>query len=120
MSLRAQLRAVVEQVDGAIGCTIMGFDGIAVESHQLPLADELELSGAWVEFANVLSQFKQASSALKTGPVNELSINAERLTALIRAVSPDYFVALAVRPDANFGKARYLLRVAVPKLLAEL
>ena len=49
-----------------------------------------------------------------------LSINAERLTALIRAVSPDYFLALAVRPDANFGKARYLLRVAAPKVLAQL
>ena len=120
MSLREQLQTVVEQVDGAIGCTIMGFDGIAVESHQLPAAEDLDLSGAWVEFANVLSQFRQASSAHNTGPVSEVSINAERLTALIRALSPDYFLALAVRPEANFGKARYLLRVAAPKLLAEL
>ena len=120
MSFRAQLEAVVEQVDGALGCTIMGFDGIAVESHQLPAADDLDLSGAWVEFANVLNQLKQTSSALRTGQVNELSINAERVIAVIRAVSSEYFLALALRPTGNLGKGRYLLRVTAPKVLAEL
>src|SRR5260370_35495791 len=104
MSFRAQLEAVVEQVDGALGCTIMGFDGIAVESHQLPAADDLDLSGAWGEFGNLLKQLKQTSSALRTGQEKELSNNAERGIAVIRSVACDYFLALALGPPANVGK----------------
>src|SRR5260370_9159032 len=104
MSFRAQLEAVVEQVDGALGCTIMGFDGIAVESHHLPAADDLDLSGAWVEFGNLLNHLKQTSSALRTGQVNELSINAERGIAVIRPGSCEYFLALSLRPNVNSAK----------------
>jgi hypothetical protein len=39
---------------------------------------------------------------------------------LIRVVSSEYFVALAIRPDGNFGKGRYLLRLVAPKLQAEI
>jgi hypothetical protein len=35
-------------------------------------------------------------------------------------VSKEYFVALAIRPDGNFGKGRYLLRIVVPKMQADL
>jgi hypothetical protein len=37
-----------------------------------------------------------------------------------RLVSPEYFMVVALQPDGNFGKARYMLRVTAPKLLAEL
>src|SRR5260370_14354425 len=108
MSFRAQLEAVVEQVDGALGCTIMGFDGIAVESHQLPATDDLDLSGAWVEFANVLNQLKQTFSAFRTGQVNELIINADGVIAVIRSVSSEAFLALALRQNGHFFQSRYL------------
>jgi predicted regulator of Ras-like GTPase activity (Roadblock/LC7/MglB family) len=120
MSFRTQLESVVAQVDGALACTIMGLDGIAVETHQLPNAEELDLGGAWVEFANVLSQLTQTAQQLKTGEVSELSINSERVITLIRLVSPEYFLALALRPDGNWGKGRYLLRITAPKVRAEL
>jgi len=35
-------------------------------------------------------------------------------------VSPDYFVVLALRPDGNYGKGRYALRIAAPRIRAEL
>jgi len=120
MSFRTQLESVVDQVDGALACTIMGLDGIAVETHQLPNAEELDLGGAWVEFANVLSQLTQTAIQLKTGEVSELSINSEKVITLIRLVSPEYFLALALRPDGNWGKGRYLLRITAPKVRAEL
>lgn len=120
MSFRTQLESVVDQVDGALACTIMGLDGIAVETHQLPNAEELDLGGAWVEFANLLSQLTQTAQQLKTGGVTELSIGSERMITLIRLVSPEYFLALALRPDGNWGKGRYLLRITAPKVRAEL
>jgi hypothetical protein len=35
-------------------------------------------------------------------------------------VSPQYFVAVAVAPDGNLGKARYLTRISAPQLAAQL
>jgi hypothetical protein len=37
-----------------------------------------------------------------------------------RLVSPEYFIVVALKPDGNFGKARYLLRITAPKLRSEL
>jgi hypothetical protein len=37
-----------------------------------------------------------------------------------RIVSPEYFMVVALTPEGNIGKARFLLRVTAPKLRAEL
>ncbi len=120
MSFHSQLESVVSQVDGALACTIMGFDGIAVETHQVDTAADLDLASTWVEFANVLTQLKSAAEQLKTGTVSEVSINTDKVITLMRMVSPEYFIVLALRPDGNYGKGRYVLRLAAPKLRAEL
>jgi hypothetical protein len=52
--------------------------------------------------------------------VTELSVQSERLLVVARLVSPEYFMVVALKPDGNFGKARFMLRVTAPKLLAEL
>jgi predicted regulator of Ras-like GTPase activity (Roadblock/LC7/MglB family) len=120
MSFLSHLQEVVSQVDGAIACSIMGFDGIAVETHQIEGADELDVASSWVEFANVLSQVKNATEALKTGAVSELSINTERVVTLMRLVTPEYFLVLALKPEGNYGKGRYVMRITAPKIKAEL
>lgn len=120
MAFLPHLESVVSQVDGALACSVMGFDGIAVESHQVDAASDLDLASAWVEFANILSQVKNAAEVLKTGAVSELSINSERVITLMRLVSPEYFLILAMRPEGNYGKGRYVLRVTAPKVRAEL
>ena len=42
------------------------------------------------------------------------------MVTLIRVLNDNYFVALTMDPDGNFGKGRFLLRVTAPKLLEEL
>jgi hypothetical protein len=39
---------------------------------------------------------------------------------VVRIVSPEYFMVVALTQEGNVGKARYLLRVTAPKLKAEL
>jgi len=120
MSFRTHPESVVNQVDGSLACSVMGFDGIAVDTHQNEEALELELNGAWIEYANLLGQLRQAAEVLKTGEVQEVSINSERVLTLIRLVSPEYFLVLALRADGNYGKGRYVLRLTAPKIRAEL
>ena len=124
MAFLPHLESVVTQVDGAIACSVMGFDGIAVETfqaaHAADLASQIELNTAWVEYGNALSQLKSGAELLKTGAIAEVSINTEKLITLMRMVTPEYFVVLALKPDGNYGRGRYVLRVTAPKLKAEL
>jgi predicted regulator of Ras-like GTPase activity (Roadblock/LC7/MglB family) len=120
MSFRTHLESVVNQVDGALACSVMGFDGISVETLQKEDASELELNGTWVEYANLLGQLRQAAESLKTGDIQEISVNSDRVLTLMRLVTPEYFLVLALRADGNYGKGRYVLRVTAPKIRAEL
>ena len=58
--------------------------------------------------------------SLDIGGVSEISIKAEKLTIVVRVLNSDYFLALALGPDGNFGKGRFLMRVVAPRLQAEL
>jgi predicted regulator of Ras-like GTPase activity (Roadblock/LC7/MglB family) len=124
MSFSEHLKNIVGQVDGAIACSVMGFDGIAVETYQAEAkasdAADLELTNAWVEFANLLSQLKNTAETLKTGKVAELSVNTEKVITLMRMVTPEYFLVLALLPTGNYGKARYVLRIKAPEVGKEL
>ncbi|HZH04473.1 MAG TPA: hypothetical protein VEY30_11875 [Myxococcaceae bacterium] len=120
MAFLPHLESVVSQVEGALACSVMGIDGIAVETHESSAAAEFELSSAWAEYSAPFRQIKDAAETLKTGSMSEICINSERVTTLMRMVSPEYFLVLALRSDGNFGKARFLLRVTAPKVKAEL
>jgi len=120
MAFLAHLEAVVNQVPGALACSVMGFDGIPVETHQSDDAVEMDLQSSWVEYANVLSQLRGAADSMRTGAVAEMAVSSEKVVTLMRLVSPDYFLVLAMRPDGNYGKGRYVLRVTAPKVKAEL
>jgi predicted regulator of Ras-like GTPase activity (Roadblock/LC7/MglB family) len=117
------LKTIVDSVDGAIACSVMGFDGIAVETQPKDMPEsgvELDLQAAWVEFANLMSQAKNTAETLKTGKVAELSINSEKVITLLRMVNQDYFLVLGLLPTGNYGKARYVLRVTAPKVAKDL
>jgi predicted regulator of Ras-like GTPase activity (Roadblock/LC7/MglB family) len=97
----------------------MGFDGITVDSYTRSSADmNVETLGS--EYSVVLGQIKQAAAMLDLGAAQEVAVQAENLTALIRLLNEEYFVIVALEPSGNLGKARYLLRIQAPKLLEKL
>ncbi|MDB5218328.1 MAG: hypothetical protein JWO86_6255, partial [Myxococcaceae bacterium] len=73
-----------------------------------------------IEFSVVIGSIKRASEMLEAGAANEIAVGTDRLVTIIRTLGDTYFLALAMRPDGNFGKGRYLMRTAAPKLIAEL
>jgi predicted regulator of Ras-like GTPase activity (Roadblock/LC7/MglB family) len=120
MAFLAHLESVVKQVPGALACSVRGFDGIPVETHQSDDALEMDLQVSWVELANVLSQLRGAAEGMRTGAVSEVAVSSERVVTLMRLVSPEYFLVLSLKPEGNYGKGRYVLRVTAPKVKAEL
>ena len=118
MAFRESLEKVCG-VEGAVAASVMGFDGIAIDTVT-PAQPELDVETLLVEYAGILSQVRQAADVLQTGELEELSIGTERLTAHLRPINSDYFMVLAMRPEGNLGKGRYLLRVTAPMLRTEL
>lgn len=113
------LKKIVQEVDGGIGAVIMGLDGIAVETF-MSNKDGFDVNIIGMEFSFILTQVKRAAEALKVGGVQELSVKAERLLLVIRMITDEYFVAVALTPQGNFGKCRFLLRLLAPKFVSEL
>ena len=113
------LKKVVDNVDGAIAAVIMGLDGIPVETY-VKLVDRIDITTVAMEFSFILGQVRKAGDSLQVGNLEELSVKAQRLMLVCRMVSPQYFVAIAMAPEGNVGKARYLARLATPTLTAQL
>ena len=113
------LKKVVENVDGGLAAVIMGLDGIPVETY-VKQADRVDMNTVAMEFSFIIGQVKKAGDSLQVGSLEELVVRAQRLTLVCRMISPQYFVAVAVAPEGNFGKARFLARLATPTLVAQL
>jgi predicted regulator of Ras-like GTPase activity (Roadblock/LC7/MglB family) len=122
MSFEAHLKAVVSGVEGSVACSLMGFDGIAVETYSSSanVGSSVDVQGAWIEYSSILSQLKNTAEILRTGSVVEVHVGTEKLLTLIRLVNNDYFVVLGMNPEGNLGKGRYLLRLIAPQLKSEL
>jgi predicted regulator of Ras-like GTPase activity (Roadblock/LC7/MglB family) len=119
MGFREHLQVVCKGVDGALACTLMGMDGIEVDTHVESTAS-IDVPSLLVEMTGLLRTARDAAQAHEAGGVSEFSVGTDRVVTVGRIVSPDYFMVVALTPEANQGKARYLLRVAAPRVLAEL
>ena len=113
------LKKVVDNVEGGIAAVIMGLDGISVDTY-VKLPERVDVNTVAMEFSFILSQVRKAGESLSVGNLEELSVKAQRLLLVCRMISPQYFVAIVMAPEGNFGKARYLARIAQPALVAQL
>jgi predicted regulator of Ras-like GTPase activity (Roadblock/LC7/MglB family) len=120
MSFRAHLRQVCDEVEGAVACSLMAVDGIEVETHLAADDAEVDLRTLLVEYSGLFRTATEAAQSNQAGGLAELSVATDKLTAVARVVSPEYFMVVALRPDGNTGKARYLLRITAPRVRAEL
>lgn len=116
---RIPLQSVCSAVPGAVAATLMGRDGIPVETVAADAAD-VDVEALLVEYASLLDQIGKSAQMFAAGELRELSIRSDNLTTIFRPLTDDYFVALALRPDASMGKGRYLLRLNAHRLTAAL
>jgi len=126
-TFRESIRQLVDRLEGGVGGVLMGFDGISVDTYvRAPAARAAdgwavpEVQTIGMELAHLISQVRRAAESLDIGGLRELTLRTDRLTVLVYLLNKEYFLACAVLPSGNLGKARYLLRLTAPKLEAEL
>jgi predicted regulator of Ras-like GTPase activity (Roadblock/LC7/MglB family) len=113
------LKEIVDKTDGGIAGLIMDSEGIAVDSYSHDGAP-FDINTVGIEFGVVLGSIKRAAESLDAGKAHEVAIGTDKMITLIRTLGDGYFLAVAIRPDGNFGKGRYMMRTVAPRLLAEL
>lgn len=124
MSFSDLLEPIVEQCGGGVGIALMGADGIAIEqimAREPGVAlDADDVGAAGVEFGRILDQIGKASDALGGGALGEAVVRLARFTLVFQLIDAENFLVLALAPDGNLGKARYLLRTRLHALRAML
>jgi len=123
MSFQTILQTIVDDCGGAVGAALMGSDGIPID-QALARSDaartlEEEFSAAGVEFGRILDEIRKVSDALGGGALRETVVSLARFSLVLHTVDDDYFIVLALLPDGNLGKARYLLRRHLPAIREE-
>ncbi|HEU0264146.1 MAG TPA: roadblock/LC7 domain-containing protein [Geobacterales bacterium] len=108
MTLRGRLEAIIQNVEGAIGVVIMGYDGIPIDEYVRPEAG-IDMQLLAVEYAAMLHDIRKTIELLKAGEMEEVSINTDRTRVILRPLTPEFFLVLALRPEGNYGKGRYLM-----------
>lgn len=114
---RQTLATIRDRVDGTLAISLIGLDGIAVESlneNRVPL----DVLGA--EFGGFIKSIKLSNTELNTGEVQQFSLTTERYLTFLSQVTPEYFILLVMRPDGNYGRARFELARAKNALAREL
>jgi len=111
------LKSVVNGTDGALGALVVGLDGIPVEEYSVN--SDIDLQSMTVEYSALLKEIEKGSQAAQLGTTNEVTVIADKAMIMLRRLNDEYFFVLIIRPEGNFGKGRFLLRMSVPRLLKE-
>ena len=113
------LESIIERTEGSLGALIMGTDGIAVEKVLGSAGMELNLDVAAAEFTALVRSAQRAGADTGLGGLRELVVSLEGAIMLMRLLTKDYFVVLALSSDGNIGRGRFELRKAELKLAKE-
>jgi predicted regulator of Ras-like GTPase activity (Roadblock/LC7/MglB family) len=117
MSFLEVLKETVDKVDGAVSAMIIASDGISVQEYaQEKLVD---LTGLSAEASAMIRDIGLAADNLGLGEAREFSIISDRCGIIMRKINSDYYLALVIKPGGNYGKGRFILKTAVPKLEGE-
>ncbi len=119
MAFREHLQAICKGCEGALACSLMGVDGIEVDTH-VEAGGDADVKSLLVEYSGLFRTAREAAEAHAAGAITELFIETEKVLTVARLISPEYYMVVALSPGGNLGKARYLLRVTAPKVKAEL
>jgi predicted regulator of Ras-like GTPase activity (Roadblock/LC7/MglB family) len=111
------LKEVVHGTEGALGALIVGLDGIPVEEYTV--SNDVDLQSMTVEYSALLKEIEKGSQAVLLGTTKEVTVIAEKAMIMLRRLTDEYFLVLIIKPEGNFGKGRFLLRMSVPRLLKE-
>jgi len=116
---RQMLETIVGRTEGGLGALIMGTDGIAVEKFLGEAGKDSNLDVAAAEFTSLVRSAQRGGNDTGLGDLKELVVSLDSAVLIMRLLSREYFVVLAISPEGNLGRARFELRKAELQMAGE-
>ena len=121
MSFESILQRILQDCDHGLGVALMGPDGIPIEQVEVAGTASLDIDpvALGVEFGRILSETRKAAEAVDAGELEELALRAKNFWVVLRMIDRENFLLLALAPEGNLGKARFVLRRHAASIHAE-
>ena len=116
-SFTEALETVARRVPETEVLMIIGTDGIPIE--KLTVRPDPNMEAVAAEYTTLLRASVAATADTGLGHLHELGIVTERMTTLLVAITPEYYLFASLTPGAMVGRARFALRLAAISLVRE-
>ncbi|HEY6051865.1 MAG TPA: hypothetical protein VIZ58_11490 [Thermoanaerobaculia bacterium] len=115
------LRRIAERVEGTQAVSLIGVDGIAIDSYRARNAPALEAVAAELgAFVKSSIRPKAEKTESEAGSVQQLAMVTEGSIAILSRVTEEYYLLLLLSREGNMGRGRFELRKAGLALEKEL
>ncbi len=112
MSFEETLTGILSRVEGGVAAIILGIDGIPIERRIAQPDRDLDIDLVATEFTTLLRRSMRVAADTCLGELKEMVLVTDLMTYLLRPITPEYFLLLAISPRGNVGRARFELRKA--------
>jgi predicted regulator of Ras-like GTPase activity (Roadblock/LC7/MglB family) len=112
MGFADTLNNITERVEGCAAAIILGIDGIAIERQVKQVDPRLDIDLIATEFTTLVRRNMRTAADAEMGEMGEMVFATDLLTLVLRPITSEYFLMLALHPGGNVGRARYELRKA--------
>jgi len=110
------LRRIAERVEGTRAVSLVGVDGIPIDTYGPGEAASVESVAA--EMGSFVKSSRPGESS--SGPVQQLCLVTDQGKAILSRVTEEYYLLLLLSREGNFGRGRFELRKAALALEKEL
>jgi predicted regulator of Ras-like GTPase activity (Roadblock/LC7/MglB family) len=112
MDFADTLGTLANRIEGCAAVMILGTDGIPIERHVQQMDHGLDVEMIATEFTTLVRRSMRTAADTELGELREMLLATDALTFLLRPITSEYFLLLALNPGGNIGRARFELRKA--------
>ncbi|HLG14164.1 MAG TPA: roadblock/LC7 domain-containing protein [Blastocatellia bacterium] len=112
MAFVETLTQLVNRIEGCSAAIILGVDGIPIERWVQNPASSLDIDVVATEFTTLLRRAMHTAADTELGELREMVLATTLGVLLIRPITAEYFILIALNPGGNVGRARFELRKA--------
>jgi len=118
VGFREHLKNLAEKIEDLTGVAIADMDGMIIEEYKPDPAFDMAMMVA--EYGTFWYSADKAGLSCDIGLANEVCVFTEKATVVIRKISQDYFLILAIAAGKGFGKGRFHARMIADLLEEEI
>jgi len=118
MNFHDSLEQTINAVPGALALSLVGYDGIGIES--VIRENRVDMDNLAAELTTFIRGISAAHADLKLGRLQQVALLSPEYASILSSVTAEYFILCVMERKGFFGKARYELKKLAWRLEGEL